>query len=299
MVVLYKKTVFLSIDKIHKKIYNNFGKIYSFMLCPLVKIYLRRWTAVMKVSVCIDMMFSYCDFYERPEKVKSCGIDTIEFWKWTNKDIDRLLKSGMKVSIFNMDSSDEQLSYDLSRGIMNDGRADEFVSALKESIPVYKKLNASAMIVLIGEHKAYNEENVLKCLNAAKPILEKENVTLIIEPLNDIDRAGYSMPYAEPVFKLIRKADSKNIKMLYDIYHQNMMGDFSLDEVRKNIDIIGHFHVADAPGRHEPGTGKVDYVNIIREINKLDYDGYIGLEYRATKPDEETLGFLKEAGKSV
>ena len=241
------------------------------------------------------MMFSEFDFADRIEEVKKCGIDTVEFWKWTNKDIEKIKESGMKVSIFNMDSADEQLSYDLSRGILNDGRADEFVMALKESIPVYKELGASAMIVLIGENKAYNEENVLKCLTAAKPILEQNNVTLIVEPLNNIDRAGYSMPYAKPVFELLRKADSPYIKMLYDNYHQNMMGDFDMDEIRKNIDLIGHFHIADAPGRHEPGTGKVDYVSILKEIKTLPYSGYAGLEYRATKPDNETFGFLKEA----
>lgn len=241
------------------------------------------------------MMFSEFDFADRIEEVKKCGIDTVEFWKWTNKDIEKIKESGMKVSIFNMDSTDEQLSYDLSRGILNDGRADEFVLALKESIPVYKELGASAMIVLIGENKAYNEENVLKCLTAAKPILEQNNVTLIVEPLNNIDRAGYSMPYAKPVFELLRKADSPYIKMLYDIYHQNMMGDFDMDEIRKNIDLIGHFHIADAPGRHEPGTGKVDYVSILKEIKTLPYSGYAGLEYRATKSDNETFGFLKEA----
>jgi hydroxypyruvate isomerase len=253
----------------------------------------------MKISACIDMMFSYCDFYERFAEVKNCGINTIEFWKWTNKDIDRVVKSGMDVSIFNIDSSDEQLSYDLSRGILNDGRADDFVKALSESIPVYKKLNAKAMIVLIGELKEYNEENVLKCLLAAKPIVEKEGVTLIVEPLNNIDRVGYSMPYAKPVFELLKKVDSSNIKMLYDIYHQNMMGDFDIEEIKENINLIGHFHVADAPGRHEPGTGNVDYVSILKEISKLPYNGYIGLEYRATKKDGETLGFLKEAGALV
>lgn len=248
----------------------------------------------MKLSVCIDMMFSYCDFYNRFGEVKNCGIDTVEFWKWTNKDIDKIAETGMDVSIFNIDSTDEALSYDLSRGILNDGREEDFLTALRESIPVYKKLNAKAMIVLIGEHKEYNEENVLNCLTAAKPVVEKEGVTLIIEPLNDIDRVGYAMPYAKPVFELLRKVDSPNIKMLYDIYHQNMMGDFSLDDIRENIDIIGHFHVADAPGRHEPGTGNVDYVKIISEINKMPYDGYIGLEYRATKKDSETFGFIKE-----
>ena len=102
------------------------------------------------------------------------------------------------------------------------------------------------------------------------------------------------MPYAAPVFELLRKLNSPHIKMLYDIYHQNMMGDFSMEEVKENIELIGHFHVADAPGRHEPGTGNVDYVQILKEIKKLPYEGYIGLEYRATKNDEETLGFITE-----
>lgn len=73
-----------------------------------------------------------------------------------------------------------------------------------------------------------------------------------------------------------------------------MMGDFDIEEIKKNIDLIGHFHVADAPGRHEPGTGKVDYVNILKEIEKTNYSNFIGLEYIATKRDENTLGFLKE-----
>lgn len=251
------------------------------------------------ISVCIDMMFAYCDFYERFEEVKKCGINTIEFWKWSDKDLDKIKNSGMNVSIFNIDSNDEKLSYDLSRGILNDGRVDDFLFALNESIPVYKKLGANAMIVLIGENKEYSEENVLKCLMAAKSIVEKENITLIVEPLNNIDRVGYSMPYATPVFELLKKVDSPNIKMLYDIYHQNMMSDFDMEEIKENIDLIGHFHVADVPGRHEPGTGKVDYVKIINEINKMPYAGFIGLEYRATKKDNETFGFLKEIESNV
>lgn len=253
----------------------------------------------MKLSVCIDMMFSYCDFYDRCYEVKKSGIETVEFWKWTNKDITRIAKSGMDISVFNMDSSNSSLSFDLSRGIVNAGRADDFIIALEESIPVYKKLNAKAMIVLIGENAKYNEENVLQCLLTAKPILEKEGVNLVIEPLNDIDRAGYSMPYATPVLETLRKVNSPHIKMLYDIYHQNMMGDFDIEQIKENIDLIGHFHIADAPGRHEPGTGNIDYISILREISKLPYEGYIGLEYRATKKDSETFGFLKEAGLLV
>lgn len=252
----------------------------------------------MQLSFCIDMMFSQLDFYDKFDAVKNCGFNTVEFWKWTNKDIDKIAniikKENMNVSIFNIDSKDETLSYDLSRGILNSGRVEDFLMALNESIPVYKKIGASAMIVLIGENAKYNKDNVKKCLEAAVPILEENNVNLIVEPLNSFDRVGYSMPYATPVFELLREIDNNHIKMLYDIYHQNMMGDFDIKEIRENIDLIGHFHVADVPGRHEPGTGNVDYVSIIKEINRLDYKGFIGLEYRATKPDAETLGFIKE-----
>jgi len=252
----------------------------------------------MQLSFCIDMMFADMDFYEKFGAVKSCGFDTIEFWKWTNKDIDKVKKllgdNNMRLSIFNIDSRDEKLSYDLSRGIINDGRVNEYLSALRESIPVYKKIGAFAMIVLIGENAPFNKENVKKCLEAAIPLLEENNVNLIVEPLNSFDRVGYSMPFATPVFELLREINNPHIKMLYDIYHQNMMGDFDINQIKENIDLIGHFHVADCPGRHEPGTGNIDYVSIIKEINRLDYKGFIGLEYRATKPDSETFGFIKE-----
>jgi len=246
------------------------------------------------VSVCIDMMFSHLPFYDRIPAAQACGADAVEFWKWSNKDIKRIQQSGARVSIFNIDSTDEKLSYDLSRGILNDGRAEDFVSALKESIPVYQALSASGMIVLIGENAPYHAENVYQCLMAALPLLEEHNINLLIEPLNNIDRVGYSMPYAAPVFALLKRINSPHVKMLYDIYHQNMMGDFSMKDIEENIDCIGHVHVADAPGRHEPGTGNVDYVSILRKLGKLPYDGYIGLEYRATKPDEDTLDFLRE-----
>ena len=67
-----------------------------------------------------------------------------------------------------------------------------------------------------------------------------------------------------------------------------------MEEIRSHIELIGHFHVADVPGRHEPGTGTVDYVSILRDIDRMPYDGYIGLEYRATVDDRDTLGFLEE-----
>lgn len=253
----------------------------------------------MKISHCIDMMYPYLDFDKRISEAKNSGADAIEFWKWTNKDIGIIKNSGVPVSVFNIDSKDENLSYDLSRGILNSGRTDDFLRALEESIPIYKQLCAKGMIVLIGEKSCANAENVKKCLCAARNLCESEDVTLIVECLNDIDRQDYSMPYVTPVLDILKDVGSPKIKLLYDIYHQHMMKDFNLTELMENIDIIGHFHVADCPGRHQPGTGEVDYVTILSEINKTKYNGYIGLEYRATIKDTETFGFIDEVKKNA
>ena len=257
----------------------------------------------MKISTCIDMMFSRHDFDRRIFAAQSAGIDTVEFWKWTNKDIDSIVseldKRNMKLSVFNIDCKDEKLSYDLSRGILNAGRKEELLEALKESAPVYKRLGACGMIVLIGEtiegvSRDEQKENIFDCLEYVRDYVEREGITLVVEPLNATDRANYFMPEAEELMEILRRVNSPRIKMLYDIYHQHMTGDFNMDFIRENLNFIGHFHVADCPGRHEPGTGDVDYVKIIDEILETGYGGYIGLEYRATRPDEETLGFLKE-----
>ena len=245
------------------------------------------------------MMYQYLDFEDRIAEAADSGADAVEFWKWTNKDIDKIISAKIPVSVFNIDSSDEKLSYDLSRGILNDGRSGDFLTALEESIPVYKKLGASGMIVLIGENKEPCPGNVRKCLLEAKSLLEAEDVTLVVECLNNIDRQGYSMPYVTPVLDIIKSINSPNVKLLYDIYHQHMMRDFDLCKVLDNIGYIGHFHVADCPGRHQPGTGDIDYKTILTEIEKSAYDGYIGLEYRATVKDTETFDFLCEVKKNV
>ena len=257
----------------------------------------------MQYSACIDMMFPQFDFYDRFGEAKKSGLCAVEFWKWSNKDISRveeeLQKNALSLSIFNLDCRDEALSYDLSRGILNSARSSELIDAFYESVPIYRRLNAHAMILLIGETKngvsaEEQTERVLENLSAIKPYAEKERVNLIVEPLNATDRQNYFMPYSAPLYAILEKVNSPRIRMLFDIYHQQMTEGHLCESIGRYIDRIGHFHVADCPGRHEPGTGEINYPNVLSYIARLSYDGYVGLEYRATKPDRETLGFLSE-----
>lgn len=258
----------------------------------------------MKFSVCIDMMFSNFDFYDRFSEVKKSGIDTVEFWKWSVKDIAKvksiLSENAMHLCLMNVDvANDEALSFDLSRGILNKKRTNDLIRAIEESAPVCDVTGCRKLIVLIGEKEENvpceeQKENVFASLAAAAPYAEKNGITLVVEPLNAYDRKNYFMPESKPLAEIIRSVSSKNIKMLFDIYHQQRTEGNILERIDKNIDIIGHFHVADSPKRTEPGTGELNWKNILSHIEKTGYSEYVGLEYRATKPDAETLGFTKE-----
>lgn len=304
----------VSLEKIHLMIFRTLSRkmigIYKlntekykeiplFVKYTVISKFIRRGVFV-RYSYCIDMMFPEIDFYKRFAWAKKCGANAIEFWKWSNKDIERvkeeLARQNLAVSIFNIDSKDEKLSYDLSRGILNAGRREEFVSALQESIPVYKALNAKAMIVLIGERLETPCEtqidNIVECLKAAVLIVEKENVTLVVEPLNDIDRKNYFLPRSKEVFEILRKVNSPNIKLLLDLYHEQLMAGNLMNTMKENLLYIGHIHVADAPGRHEPGTGEIHYKRIFELLKELEYKNYVGFEFRSTIDSESLVKFM-------
>ena len=109
----------------------------------------------MKYSVCIDMVFSDADFSNRFLLAQKSGVDAIEFWRWANKDLQEVKKElrdkNFSFAVCNLDSKNEKLSAELLRGILNQGRKEDFLSAINESIFAYRELGAQALIVLIGE----------------------------------------------------------------------------------------------------------------------------------------------------
>lgn len=252
----------------------------------------------MKKSVCIDMLLTEYPFEKRIDIAKKLGFDAVEFWKWTNKDIEnvalKVKENDINVSIFNIDSFDTDLSYSLSRGILNSGDSDGLLKAFGESVPVCRKLGADSMIVLIGETidgLSYTEqtENIKKCLKAVAPLAQKENINLLLEPLNRTERKNYFLPFSQPVFDIVKEINCPNIKVLFDIYHQQVTEGGLITKITQNIDLIGHFHVADCPGRHEIGTGEINYANVFKAIKDKNYSRYIGFEFRPTTTSEEAL----------
>jgi hydroxypyruvate isomerase len=127
-----------------------------------------------------------------------------------------------------------------------------------------------------------------------------KDFTLVLEPLNTLkDHLGYFVNNLKDASEILAEVGDPRIKILCDLYHQGMMGDDPLELIEKYIGNIGYIHIADYPGRHEPGTGTADWKEILIAIKRSGYDGFVGFEYAPAGDSKKSLAIIKEYWDSV
>jgi len=151
--------------------------------------------------------------------------------------------------------------------------------------------------VINGISKAEAMGNMVEILGRLAITCSEYDVTLLLEPFNTkIDHPDYFLDDPEACVKVLKAANHKNVKMLFDIYHMQIMAGNIVHFIRNNIEYIGHFHIAGVPGRHEPAECELNYRYILDEIDRSGYEGYVGLEYWPSKPSvislKETMEYL-------
>jgi hydroxypyruvate isomerase len=255
---------------------------------------------MVRLSVCVEMIFTELPFLERIGAVADSGFEAFEFWGWRNKDVDAILRSkkehGLAIS---------SLSVDPGGRIVDYSTKDVFIKGLRDSIEVAHKLGCERLIVttgneMIGVPRVVQHQNIVKILKEAAKLAENANVTLVLEPLNVlVDHKGYYLYSSGEGFEILREVDSPNIKLLYDIYHQQITEGNLIDTITKNIKLIGHFHAADVPGRHEFGTGEINYSNVLKRIDELGYGGFVGLEFMPLVESREALRAVRRVLEST
>jgi len=130
---------------------------------------------------------------------------------------------------------------------------------------------------------------VLVGLKAIAPLAEKAGITIVLEPLNTlVDHPGYFLDSVDLGAQLVREVANPKIRLLFDIYHVQVMQGNLIERLREHLDVIGHVHVADVPGRHEPGTGEINYRNVFKSLKEAGYDKTVGFEYVPTLASEVT-----------
>ncbi len=247
----------------------------------------------MKYSACIEWLFAAeaPDVPDRIRAAKAAGLDAVEFWRFSNKDIGAVRAA--------LDETGLPLAGILCEPIAPLADPDvhaRFLEGVRTSLDAARRLGTKVMIAQAGNHlegvpRVQQRAAIVAVLKEAARILEGTGVTLALEPLNDrVDHPGYFLTSTTEGLDIIDEVGRPEVRLLYDIYHAAVMGE-EIDLLAGRLDRVVHVHLADTPGRGEPGSGKLDFRKRLEWLRLNGYRGLVGLEYKPSQATVATLGF--------
>jgi hydroxypyruvate isomerase len=248
----------------------------------------------MRFSACIELLFAaeHDNFADRIRAAKAAGLDAVEFWRFSNKDL-----GAVKAALQETGLPLAGILCEPIAPLTNPDAHAEFLDGVRRSLAAAQDLGAKTLIAQSGDDqqgvaRPAQHAAVVKVLKEAATILEGTGIILTLEPLNDrVDHPGYYLTSTEEGLDIIDEVSRPEIKLIYDIYHSAVMGERIEDVLKGRVDRVVHAHLADAPGRHEPGTGSMEYADRLKWLFGQGYDGLVGLEYKPVAPTVEGLAF--------
>jgi hydroxypyruvate isomerase len=256
----------------------------------------------MRFSANVSILFKEVPFLDRFRRAAEAGFSAVEFWWPSDEDVDAVEKAvedaGVEVALFNFDAGDMAAG---DRGLAGDpGRERQFRDNVPVALDLARSLGCKSVNALVGrevpgmdrdEQLALARENVRFAAGEA----EAAGVTVMVEAVNTFENGPYLLYTTEQAVEFVEKVGMGNVKIQHDFYHMQRMEGNLVANLREHIGLIGHLQIADSPGRGEPGTGEIHYPFVLGELERLGYDGYVGLEYNpTTETTEESLGWLSE-----
>ncbi|RUT31400.1 hydroxypyruvate isomerase [Arsenicitalea aurantiaca] len=246
----------------------------------------------MRLSACLEMLFvpESADFLPRIALAHEAGFRHFEFWRWTNKSIE-----GIEAMLESTGMSVAGLLAEPTIPLTDRDNHERFLAGLDQGIAIASRLGAPMLIAqagngLEGESREAQADALVDCLRAAADRLAGTGIVLALEPLNTrLDHPGHFLFSTTEGLDLVDRVGRPEIRLLYDIYHSAMMGERMEEVLAGRIDRIAHVHLADAPGRHEPGSGEIDWRAALAFLDSAGYGGLVGLEYRPTGSTIESL----------
>jgi len=169
--------------------------------------------------------------------------------------------------------------------MVDPGQRENFLADVRNAIVYAQKLDVSQILLMSGNAipGRTRDEQYASLLEGAKragDLVAAANLTAIVEPLNSlVNHKGFFLTTCVEGAKLIRQVDNPHVRLLFDIYHEQVQEGNVIRTITEAADIVAVFHVADNPGRNDPGTGEIHYRNVYRAIQKSGYGGYLAMEY--------------------
>lgn len=252
----------------------------------------------MELGLCIEMALAALPFEERIQKAAQLGFRNVEMWfvdgsfKGKPEELARIAQENhVRITNTVIGAPDGSIG----GGLTNPDNREQWLERARMAIDFTQKAGIPATIVCTGNEVAgmSDDQMMQSVLDGLKPTLEMAEaagITLLLEPLNTAyDHAGYWLAGSDKGAQICRELGSERMKLLFDCYHMQIMEGDLLKHIERNIDVIGHFHAAGVPGRHEVTSGEVHYPSVMAAIEKMGYTGIFGLEYMPSGDDEESL----------
>lgn len=253
----------------------------------------------------LTMLFNEVPFLERFERAAAAGFRAVEFLFAHNVDQDAVARAlgrhGLELVLFDPEGGDFPAG---DRGYLcQPGRRDHLLGTVEDAIATARRLGCRRLNVLAGNRvegvpDAVMRQTAVDNLRRAAPLARAAGITLLVEALNTWESPRYFLDRSRLGLEIVREVGEPNVRFQYDAYHMQRMEGQLIDGLTKNLEWIGHVQVADVPGRHEPGTGEIDYGNVLGALERAGYDGYVGLEYRPSGSTEDSLAWLPRATRA-
>lgn len=256
----------------------------------------------------VSMVFVDLPFLRRFDAAAAAGFETVEF-HWPSAEqlagrslgqLARLIRStGLQVGLFNLDGGDFSAGW---RGLAG---VPEARAAFRANLPVAvdlavqlgcKKVNALAGNAVSDQARPAQVEILVDGLAEAAEFAAPADVSVALEALNPHDFPDYLVPNSTTALGVVSRTGRPNVSYQLDVYHAVAAGEDVVAVIQTATGRIGHVQFADFPGRREPGTGSLDWADILRALDDAGYDDWIGLEYNPTDPASRDFGFVNMLG---
>jgi hydroxypyruvate isomerase len=254
------------------------------------------------LSVMLWTVFRDLPFEQRLEKVAEAGYRNVElvgeYEKWTDEDFDRAIAKRNQLGItFDCTAG-------LKHGLCNPADRDALLTEVRSTIPIMERIGCPALIFLSGNivpglSREAQQQSCVDGLKAAAALVDGkrihgEPVRLLLENIDPEENPDYFLTSVARGFEIVKAAAHPQVQFLYDFFHEQIAEGNLIEKLAKNIEYVGLVHIADVPGRHEPGTGEINYRNIFRKLAELKYDRVVAMEFL---PTGDAVAQLRAAGR--
>ena len=259
------------------------------------------------LSVMLWTVFRDLPFEARLEKVASAGYRNVElvgeFNSWTDDDYKKANAKRKELGItFDCTAG-------LKQSLCDPQQRAAFVGGLRNFLPAMEKLDCPTLILLSGNKVSdlspeAHHQSCIDTLKAAAEVVEGkkingQTVQLLLETIDPLENPQIYLTHVDEALEIVQTVNHPQVKLLYDFFHEQIAAGNLIAKLEKAMPYLALVHVADVPGRHEPGTGEINYENILRKLAELNYTGMVAMEFLPTSDPVAKLRAAREMALRV